>query len=370
MKQIFLVMLLACAVLYPSSLHAQGSLTPSAPPGPTMLTLSQVEPRTPVDAIHTPGNSYYGFTINQSGSYYLTTNIVCTNSTGILILANNVTLDMNGFSVTGVSGAGGAGYGIYIAGGFSRIRVCNGIVNGWADYGVASAANDVVLERLAVSGNTGSGVVLSASYGNVLRDSTISGNTNYGIWCDYGNATLDNLSVSGNGSSGIYFQGYASSLVKDCLISGNYGINGYGINCYESTNINLEHLTISGNESGIYLNIGGNNIISDCGITGNTQSGIQTTGSGSLISDNTCSGNPTGIYISGNNNRIENNHITGGTTGIEMLATGTNNIVVKNSVEGCINDYYFGSPQIAGPLITNAISGVITNSNPWANFAF
>jgi hypothetical protein len=26
--------------------------------------------------------------------------------------------------------------------------------------------------------------------------------------------------------------------------------------------------------------------------------------------------------------------------------------------------------QIVGPLITNTVSGIITNSNPWANFSF
>jgi len=26
--------------------------------------------------------------------------------------------------------------------------------------------------------------------------------------------------------------------------------------------------------------------------------------------------------------------------------------------------------KIVGPLITNTVSGIVTNSNPWANFSF
>jgi hypothetical protein len=55
---------------------AQGNLQPPGAPAPAMKTLHQVEPRTPVDAVHTPGNFLAQFIITQPGSYYLTTNIL------------------------------------------------------------------------------------------------------------------------------------------------------------------------------------------------------------------------------------------------------------------------------------------------------
>src|ERR1039457_4716258 len=64
--------------LQPSALHAQGALTP--PPGvptPTMLTLSQVEPRTPISSVP--------FTITQPGSYYLTANVTLNFANAITI---------------------------------------------------------------------------------------------------------------------------------------------------------------------------------------------------------------------------------------------------------------------------------------------
>jgi hypothetical protein len=80
--------------------------------------------------------------------------------------------------------------------------------------------------------------------------------------------------------------------------------------------------------------------------------------------------------VFGSNNRIEGNHVTstgvgGYGIGIISSASYTNNIVIQNSVAGSgANNYSFNASQIVGPLITNTVSGIITNSNPWANFSF
>ena len=70
----------------------QGSLTPPGAPGETMKTLAQVEPRTPISSLP--------YTINESGSYYVTGNLSSTGS-GIIIESSGVTVDLMGFSLTG-----------------------------------------------------------------------------------------------------------------------------------------------------------------------------------------------------------------------------------------------------------------------------
>lgn len=69
---------------------------------------------------------------------------------------------------------------------------------------------------------------------------------------------------------------------------------------------------------------------------------------------------------------MEDNHVVGnGYAGIMVGSGFHNNIIVKNTVIGSsVTNYSIPTGQIVGPLITNAVSGVITNSNPWANFSF
>ena len=87
-----------------STAFAQGSLTPPGAPAPTMKSLDQVEARTIVNAANTPGDANNLFIITNSGSYYLTTNLVgVSGKSGISITANDVTLDLNGFALLGVS---------------------------------------------------------------------------------------------------------------------------------------------------------------------------------------------------------------------------------------------------------------------------
>jgi hypothetical protein len=273
--------------LAPLAARAQGSLTPPGPPGASMLTLSQVQPRIPVDAVHTPGNSATEFLINAPGSYYLTTNIIGVSSeNGIEITASDVTLDLNGFSMIAPPTANS---GISVFSGTTNTVIRNGIIDGW------SSLND-------------------------------------GIFSEANNITIENMSISGAG------------IDIACLGSG-----GVIQNC----TVNLA------NEWGIYI-----------------------AGPGYLIRGNTCFGNNTvneangtAMLINGSNNRIENNFVTGtGPAGFGISINGsgnTNNVFVRNSVQGDgANDFIVNSQQLTGPLITNVISGIITNSNPWANFAF
>jgi hypothetical protein len=92
------LLLLSTSILEPST-FGQGSLTPPGAPAPTMRTLEQVEPRTPISAA--------GYIIDRPGSYYLTTNLFGAGGLGaIRIMTNDVSLDLNGFSIIGIAGMG------------------------------------------------------------------------------------------------------------------------------------------------------------------------------------------------------------------------------------------------------------------------
>src|SRR5262249_42785400 len=98
-------LLIAVFVASFSILHssfAQCSLTPPGAPAPTMRTLDQLdaklEKRTPISSVP--------YIINDPGSYYLTTNLTGVASQyGIAVLADNVTIDLNGFALNGINNA-------------------------------------------------------------------------------------------------------------------------------------------------------------------------------------------------------------------------------------------------------------------------
>src|SRR6267142_7145346 len=99
--QLFAVFVIAAL----ATLFAQGALTPPGAPAPTMKTLAQIEPRTPISA---------PLVITQPGSYYLTTNLSVTSGDAIIINTNQVTLDLNGFTISSTAPSV-SGYGIALA---------------------------------------------------------------------------------------------------------------------------------------------------------------------------------------------------------------------------------------------------------------
>src|ERR1017187_7412814 len=87
------ITLLSTFNLQLATLHAQGSLTPPGAPAPTMKSLDQIEPRIAITNLP--------LTISQPGSYYFTANLDYTNGTAIHVTTNNVTIDLNGFTLSG-----------------------------------------------------------------------------------------------------------------------------------------------------------------------------------------------------------------------------------------------------------------------------
>jgi parallel beta-helix repeat protein len=253
----------------PLAVDAQGSLTPPGPPGPTMLTLSQIEPRTPVDATHTPGNSAAEFVITNSGSYYLTTNIVgVSGEDGIDIEANNVTLDLNGFLLLGVSGSFSDG--IQILSGYANVTVHNGTISGWGHHGVYSEAGNATFDRLNVSANEyglfvyGPSVIRDCaangntftSIGNIANDCFIFDNTcvsnGYGIVIQGNNNRVEDNHVTENGTEyeyGIYFD---SPSTNNIIIRNS--VAGSGTNDYTFSSPQITGPIITNAISGIITN--------------------------------------------------------------------------------------------------------------------
>lgn len=201
MRPLLLPILASLAIL--PSVLGQGSLTPPGAPAPTQKTLTQVEPRTPVQSL--PGDSSAHFIISTPGSYYLTDNITASAAkAGIKIVASGVTLDLAGFALLG---AGVGTHGIAVTFGVvnaDQVRIGNGTISNWTGRGVYSVGSPAV-QGLQISDL----IVANCATGGVTVDTG-------------GNVTVRNVAVRG-GKEGINLTTISATpmfgLVVNCNVS-------------------------------------------------------------------------------------------------------------------------------------------------------
>jgi hypothetical protein len=360
-----------------SPVHAQGSLTPPGAPAPTMKTLAQIEPRTPIPSLP--------YTITNSGSYYLTTNLVgIGGSAGVTINANNVTLDLNGFTLQGVPLSGN---GIYVANSFTNLVFRNGSITGWGSHGIdtysAAFPRNMVFDRLTISGNAQRGIFSEA--GCIVRDCLFIGNGSDGFNSVGGEIT--GCLARNNGGYG--FSVYGAELhqcVGEYNTGGGFSLSysraldcnskqnsGNGFTCVGAGDAIRGCRSANNTGNGVQTLADANGtVVQDCEIANNSGYGIYTTGVGAAtIAGNNLTLNGFGnIVINDSGNYIENNHVvtTTGVYGIAISSSAyTNNVVVKNVVTGGalgVNYSNIGGANDFGPLGSAA-----TATSPWANIS-
>lgn len=122
----------------------------------TYKTLTEVEPRIAVNSTNTPGNASATYRITQPGSYYLTGNVSGqSGKSGISIESGNVTLDLSGFSLIGVSGSID---GITMPAFAESVVIRNGVVSAWGRHGLRTLIDVGLIERITATRNGGWGI--------------------------------------------------------------------------------------------------------------------------------------------------------------------------------------------------------------------
>jgi parallel beta-helix repeat protein len=309
---------------------------------------------------------------------------------GLIVGADNITIDLNGHLIDGVDLDAGI-----LNNGYDGVTIVNGTISQFY-YGVqlnpGTAGN--VIAGLRLESNSEAGILLSDAdqngQGNTIRDNILSAN-GVGIWLASNTRyTLvrDNL-ISGNGADGVLLEFASDNQIEanEIASSGGFGIalvgggdnavvgntltsNGnYAITVGEellpSDGNLIEGNTIEQGSGGIIVADSGGTQIQFNSVNGTTGPGISLElAHDTLVLGNDFGGNAGGIDISeSSDNLIEGNNASGTLgAGIAIDALSFNNDVINNlaSQNGGEGIELEGS-ALAGQ--TNLIQGNIADGN-------
>jgi hypothetical protein len=179
----------------------------------------------------------FPITISQPGSYRLTSNLTVPNAstTAILVTADNVSIDLNGFSILGptvcntdntspVTACSNLGTGIGIDGlsqvQVKNLRVANGTINGMGAEGI-QAGQGCRIERMNISSNgaDGAGCLSGIISEVIIRANYGSGISSYSI-------LVSNSHILSNRGFGVNLQAIFTNQLGGMLINSVVGYNG------------------------------------------------------------------------------------------------------------------------------------------------
>ncbi len=409
---------------------------PAGPVASSYKTLTEVEPRTAIGQPANPANGSVMIIINQSGSYYLSSNIVAPagfQGSGIQIAADNVTLDLNGFSVVGTGLGNSVSSGITADNNTGkRLTLRNGVLRNWAGAGIDTAttgAGGATIENVRAVGNKSNG--FSTGPDTLLRSCVASSNTGDGFNTGLSNSLAD-CSADNNTDAG--FAPFASSSLRGCIARFNTGLGfasggasnlfdgcsarqnsaggfaafggsslshciaesnaGFGFNVSAATVIGCTATSTSG-ATGDGFRTGSTGIVTDCVASNNTRDGFSL-GEDSIADRCNAYGNggndfrgsiantflnciasgPTTLSLGANAGFV----LTGARNRIEgcqairhvrgFEATVTGNIFLRNTASGNTDNYgQVVAGNFIGTIITTA-AAFGTNTNANANVSY
>ena len=160
----------------------------------------------------------YPIFLNTPGSYRLTSNLTATgNNIGIYVNADDITIDLNGFTLTG--GGGPIADGIAIPG-FKNVELRNGTIRGFTRSGVFTNINTQYIRVIGVTaiGNVTMGIDLQGE-GNIIDGCTVLLN-GAGMRAFEGSLVINSV-ARGNTSFGLTLIGGAG--YRSNVLTGNNG---------------------------------------------------------------------------------------------------------------------------------------------------
>ncbi len=155
--------------------------------------------------------SGFPYVISNPGSYRLTGNLTVSGTADAIdLFATNVTIDLNGFSITGAGGvSGGAGVNSFTNG---SVTVENGTITGFTGQAAIEMGINGIVKNVRATGNN---FGITGGAGSLISGNTINGNSiglNCPSTCGWGGNVL-----TGNGTDVI---GGATSMGNNVCHTG------------------------------------------------------------------------------------------------------------------------------------------------------
>ncbi len=338
------------------------------------------------------------YAITNSGSYMATEPLRgVSGSDGITVAASGVTLDLNGFALTGVSGSR---TGCVVRTGCINVVIRNGIVRGWGQSGIdAASASNSMAQNIQATGNGGDGIRMGplslvidcAAQRNggdgihlgpsgLMTGCVARNNGRHGIWVE-DHVTLSASTARENQGHGIRadrvvaiveastrdnradgIRADAGSLVANSIASGNSsnGVSLVGPGC------KVQRSSAFGNGV-VGFSLSTYSMIEDCAARLNTNGGVRLT-NGCYALNNTLDSNAggPGLRMQGISSRIENNHAV--KNGIGIFVAGSNNVVVRNTAFQNTPTNYSITTGNLRELVVNPGTDSSNFNEPWASY--
>ncbi len=357
-KHIVLVLLQVMISVVLVSEGFTGELDP--PPGPVMSTmkpLDEVEPRVSVNSLE--GNSSAVHVIDQPGSYYLVGDLTGEpGKNGIEISSDNVSLDLNGFSLVGVDASLS---GVIVTEPRENIIIRNGFIRNWGEDGIngRETINGLILKLVVASDNVRFGASCKDGF-SVLECQFLRNRVHGFIAGAFG--LIQSSVFVGNDSDGV--NANSNTEVIDCVFE-SHGATA----CFVYFSGLMKNCTSRANNVGFWTVQQGT--VESC-LANDNNEGI-TVGENSRALNNFAFNNNKGIKCDAAGVHIEGNTLTKNRVGISV--TGRGNLILKNRATNSeTTNFDIGPDNTYGPIVdASGVGELGLNSNgahPFANFSY
>lgn len=302
--------------------------------------------------------------ITRPGSYVLRQNLVgVSGKSGILVMADHVTIDLNGYRLEGGSGTV---HGITDGGtGVVNVAVMNGSLVDWGQDALALSNSQFGLIDDLVITESNQGMNLGSDF--LVHDYSVRLCLTDGIRAGQGSSFLDG-SCKGNVGHGIQILNVPSGQSGTLIADSSFVENGVSLtNGSLIVRCDFEH-NDTNPTPGQALCQGSRMLVIDSGFRAETFSydsyGISSNNS-CLAFGNEFHGFLTGI-LTGNRSWIRDNRFVACQTSIQSIG---GSLITGNTSISSANHYQFTGTDSYGEVL-NVGGSFLNDSNPWANLKF